>query len=264
VELDVSHAVLLRAGEGEVISDRAERTVRLLLAHELLDVTWSRYEAGEEGPGPHVHREHVDSFFVLSGELVFGLGAGAAQRVVAGPGTWISAPQNVVHTFRNESDGAATFLNYHAPSGGFATYMRAARDGGRVDWDNFDPPEDGGRDAAAAVVSGPGDGERFDRERHSLAIKVALEEVSAIEFEFGSGWGGIAAHHHDDHADSFFLLDGAGAFLRDGTERVHVEAGSFVAAPPGVVHGFAPVASGRMRALNVHAPDGGFAGRIRG
>jgi hypothetical protein len=74
VQLDVRHALLLRPGEGEVITEKPERTVRLLLAHDLLDVTWSRYEQGERGPEPHVHHEHVDSFFVLEGELVFGLG----------------------------------------------------------------------------------------------------------------------------------------------------------------------------------------------
>lgn len=74
MELDVSQGILLRPGEGETVTDEPERTVRLLAAHDLADVTWSRYEAGERGPDPHVHRHHADAFFVLDGELEFGVG----------------------------------------------------------------------------------------------------------------------------------------------------------------------------------------------
>jgi mannose-6-phosphate isomerase-like protein (cupin superfamily) len=254
-------AILTRVDDAEVISDREARTVRLLFAHELLDVTWSRYESGEEGPGPHVHREHVDSFFVLGGTIVFELGG--SRRVEATAGTFVSAPQNVVHTFRNESDATALFLNFHAPSGGFASYLRATRDGRSIEWDNFDPPADGGRDASEAIVSPPGEGERFEREHRTLTIKAALEELSVHEFAFTAGWGGITPHVHDDHVDVFFVLDGAADFLRDG-ERLPVDAGVLLASPPGIVHGFAPLATGSVRVLNVHAPDGGFANRVRG
>ncbi len=40
-------AYRLAVEDGEAVSDRPERTVRVLLEHTLLDVTWSRYEAGE-------------------------------------------------------------------------------------------------------------------------------------------------------------------------------------------------------------------------
>jgi len=69
-------AVLRRPGEGETISDRAERNVRILLDHELADVTWTRYEPGERGPDPHIHEQHADAWYVLEGELVFGVGPG--------------------------------------------------------------------------------------------------------------------------------------------------------------------------------------------
>ena len=39
--------------------------------------------------------------------------------------------------------------------------------------------------------------------------------------------------------------------------------GSFVAAPPGVVHGFRNAADTELRMLNVHAPNVGFAERLR-
>jgi len=250
----------VRVDEAEVISDRPERTVRILCAHELMDATWSRYEPGEEGPEPHVHHEHVDSFFVLEGDLVFELGRrGSARRVEAGPGTWISVPQEVVHTFRNESDGRAIFLNFHTPSGGFAASLRGEADG----FDSDDPPEGGGRDAGDALVVPRGGGERVDRGDRVLVIMAELPELSALDSSFDFGWEGVDPHVHRDHLDSFFVLGGEGDFLRgDRTERAGE--GTFVALPPGVRHGFSNPGPRTLRVLNVHAPDRGFAAGVRG
>src|SRR5919199_5283768 len=133
VKLDVRHEpLLLPPGEGETISDRAERTVKIKTAHEHLDATESRYEAGEDGPGPHLHRDHTDSFYVLEGELVFGVGPGGAHDVRAPAGTYVLVPPGLVHSFRNGSGGRAHWLNFHAPSGGFAGSLR--KEDGK--WDN--------------------------------------------------------------------------------------------------------------------------------
>src|SRR5919199_1196093 len=137
VKLDVGHdAVLLRPGEGEVITDEPKRTVLIKTAHELVDVTESRYEAGERGPDPHVHRHHTDSFYVLEGELEFRVGPGAEEKVVAPAGTFVLVPPGLVHTFANESGATARYLNFHAPSCGFAAYLRDSE----VEWDNEAPP----------------------------------------------------------------------------------------------------------------------------
>ena len=56
--------------------------------------------------------------------------------------------------------------------------------------------------------------------------------------------------------DSFYVLDGEVEFLM-GDEKLLLGAGSFVAAPPGVVHTFS-AGPGRGRLLNVHAPSVGF------
>ena len=106
---------------------------------------------GEEGPGPHIHKEHLDAFFILTGELNFGLGP-EVERVTARPGTFVLAPPDVIHTFRNDGPADATWLNFHAPSKGFASFLR---DPDFV-WDSFDAPADGGRPA-----------ERGDRGSHS-------------------------------------------------------------------------------------------------
>ena len=48
---------------------------------------------------------------------------------------------------------------------------------------------------------------------------------------------GPEPHTHDDHVDSFYVLEGEAAFVVGG-EKLLVGAGSFVAAPPGIVHTF--------------------------
>lgn len=257
VQLDVPHALLLHPGDGETITDRAGRTVRILLAHELLDVTWSRYEPGERGPDPHVHREHVDSFFVLEGELVFGLGP-QVEEVRAPAGTFVSVPQNVVHTFGNESDATAFFLNFHSPSGGFAESLRGRRD--RLD--SFDPPEDGGRPSSTAIVSPPGDGKRFVLEDRVNVIKGELPELSAFQLAVDPAWEGIGTHEHGDHVDMFFVLEGEAGFVA-GDEVLRAVTGSFFAAPLGAQHGVRNVPGRHIVFLNVHAPDAGFAESIR-
>jgi mannose-6-phosphate isomerase-like protein (cupin superfamily) len=46
-------------------------------------------------------------------------------------------------------------------------------------------------------------------------------------------------------------------------EVVRLGPGAYVAAPIGVVHGFRNVGEGELRMLNVHAPNVGFAHRLR-
>jgi quercetin dioxygenase-like cupin family protein len=146
--LPASEAVRLKlAEEGETVTDRPERTIRILVDLPQLCMTWTRYVAGEEGPGPHIHKEHLDAFFILTGELNFGLGP-EVERVKAGPGTFVMAPPHVIHTFRNDGPEDATWLNFHAPSKGFASFLRDPGFG----WDSFDAPADGGLPRSDAVV----------------------------------------------------------------------------------------------------------------
>jgi mannose-6-phosphate isomerase-like protein (cupin superfamily) len=135
------------AEEGEVITDKPERTIRILADLPELVLTWTRYVSGEEGPGPHIHKEHLDAFYILTGELVFRVGPDL-EPVTARPGTFLAAPPEVVHTFKNEGPDEATWLNFHAPSGGFAAFLRNPD----TPWDSFDAPTDGGRPAAEAIV----------------------------------------------------------------------------------------------------------------
>lgn len=247
--------VVVRPGEGEVVTDRPERTIRILFAHDLVDVTWTRYEPGERGPDPHVHDRHVDAFYVLEGELEFGAGP-EVERVRAAAGTYVAVPPGVVHTFANESASRAVFLNVHSPSTGFADFLR-----GRGAFDSREATG-GGRPLADAIVTPPGRGERLDRGDRTVEILGELEQVSFFDMRFDAQWEGVDPHVHRDGVDAFVVLEGEVAFhLRDGTVVAAPE--TFVGVPPATTHGFA-AHGGPIRLLNLHAPDDGFAGRVRG
>jgi hypothetical protein len=64
-------------------------------------------------------------------------------------GTLVVVPPLVVHSFENEGATAARFINLHAPSCGFGDYLR----GLYPDFDQRDPPPDGGTDATSVVVT---------------------------------------------------------------------------------------------------------------
>ena len=257
MELDVQ-PLLLAPGEGETTADRPERTLRILCDFEQLIVSWFRYEPGEEGPEPHIHRQHSDAFYVLEGEVDFGLGPDV-KRLTGRPGTLAAAPPNVVHTFRNSSDATAIFLNIHAPSMGFGDVLRGH---GREHFDQFDPPEDGGRPFDDAIFLRAGEGERVEHETTSHLIKAELPELSLFEMTFAPEFEGVDPHTHDGLVDAFLVLAGQVDFIV-GDEVRRAGPGSFLAAPPGTRHGFSNPGPELLRVLNLHAPDRGFAGRLR-
>ena len=233
----------------EVVADRAEKFVAILVASEQIDVTVSRYAAGERGPDSHVHREHADCFRILEGSLVFGV---ADERVVAPAGTFLLVPPGVVHTFRNESDEDARFLNFHAPSGGFADYMRGRTPG----FDSFDPPDDGGRPASDALVQEPGAGERLAFGPSEVRfVAQGTGWLSLTETTLAPGFPGPVPHLHRGFVDSFYVLEGV-LRLRIGDEIVDAEAGTYRAALPGTVHTFSNPGDEPVRMLNVMAPGG--------
>ena len=146
---------LLDRAAGETITAQERRELVILVERPEITVTWTRNAAGERGPDLHVHREHTDSFYVLDGELTFEVGPAGAPVVVPAGG-FVSAPPNVAHTYRNDGDADACWLNFHTPDTGFAGYLRSLRDGTDYDFDTFDPPADGGRPVSDALVVRPG------------------------------------------------------------------------------------------------------------
>jgi quercetin dioxygenase-like cupin family protein len=251
--------------QGEVISDTDRRRVSILADTEQIVVTESWYSVGERGPGPHVHHHHVDAFYVLAGEIVYGVGPQVATEVVAAAGTLVLVPPEVVHTFWNAGPAEARYLNFHAPNGGFAEFLRAARDGRRYAWDSDDPPADGGLPADDAVIRGPGEGELLVLAETGALLKAERADgggrFAAVETTLAPGYAGPGPHVHASFVDSFYVLEGEMA-VRVADERRTLEAGGFALAPPGTVHTFANETEMPVRMLNVLAPAG-FEGFLR-
>jgi mannose-6-phosphate isomerase-like protein (cupin superfamily) len=242
-------------GEGEAVVDTPNRELRILCDHEWLNVTWTRHAEGERGAEPHIHLHHADVFYVLAGEMALRIGP-ALDRIGAAPGTLIMVPPGVVHGFDNDGPGELRFLNFHAPGCGFAEYLR-----GRGDFDQHDPPADGGRPRADAIVTPPDGGERFQREDRVNTILGELAEISVFRIDVEPEWPGIGAHDHGDQVDTFFVLEGEADVVR-GNGTMRAGAGSFYCAVPGALHGVVNP-GGWIALLNVHGPDAGFAQAIR-
>ena len=247
----------LAVDDGSAFYDSPARTVRELFSHHDLDVTWSRYEAGERGPGLHVHHEHVDGFFVVEGALRFRVGA-EGRPVDARAGTLVLVPPNLAHGFDNESGGTVRWLNFHAPSTGFVPSMR----GEDVTWDSHDVPADGGRSTDDAIVVTLDGGERFDRGNGIVAILGDLPQLSVLTLRIDPGWT-VPPHTHDDEVDSFYVLEGE-VELTAGDATVSVGPGHWLSAPPGARHGFRNASDEPVALLNLHAPDRGFVAAVRG
>jgi quercetin dioxygenase-like cupin family protein len=133
-----------RAGTGETITDRPGRRATLLVDTDELTVSEFFYGPGERGAQPHVHHHHADGFLVVEGEFTFTFRDGPLAIPV---GTFLLIPPGVVHGFDNDSTADARCFNLHA-SFGFGDYLR----GQNPDFDQHDPPADGGADPASAIV----------------------------------------------------------------------------------------------------------------
>jgi len=112
------------------------------------------------------------------------------------------------------------------------------------------------------ITIGPDDGERVERPERAHRILCELPGLEVIDMRFGPGFEGVDPHTHADHADCFYVLDGMVEFHVGDETRV-AEPGTFVAAPPGTVHGFRHAGPEPIRFLNLHAPPGGFLERLR-
>jgi quercetin dioxygenase-like cupin family protein len=241
--------LVLRPGEGEALFDGR---IVIKADFEQLCITESLFPGARPGAGPHFHREHADSFYVLEGGLAVLV---HDEEQLLSPNAFACAPPGVVHGFRSTSP--ARFLNFHTPDRGFAENLQAQDRGEPGGFDSFDAPPDTGLAPTEAVVLGPGEGERLEANKRIATIKAGRDELSLVEFELEPGFEGPEPHIHDDQIDSFYVLEGEPEFLV-GEEKLRLGAGSFVAAPIGVVHTFSNPGPERARLLNVHAPSNDF------
>jgi quercetin dioxygenase-like cupin family protein len=107
-----------KVGDAEIVSDR----VSLLADVEAIAIAEVTGDPGDPSPPAHVHRRHVESFYVLAGELTFTAGG---RELRAQAGSWVQVPAGVPHTFAIGGDGPARFLDVHTPSCGFGDFVRA-------------------------------------------------------------------------------------------------------------------------------------------
>lgn len=107
-------------GEGFVF-ERPGLRIALLADVEEIGVSEASSEPGSPSPPPHLHRRHVESFYVLDGELTFTAGG---RELLAEAGSWVQIPPGVPHTFAFPGDRSVRFLNVHTPSCGFGAFLR--------------------------------------------------------------------------------------------------------------------------------------------
>jgi quercetin dioxygenase-like cupin family protein len=231
VELDIGQPLLLPPGGGEVVGDSPERRVEILSDRDELHATWSRFAPGRDGADPHIHRRHTDLFYVLAGELTIGLGPDRDETVVPA-GSLVVAPPLVIHAFRN---GSATnevrYLNFHAPGGGFADYLRGRQPG----FDSEDPPGDGGRPKEDATIT--------------QGLIVDLDEIRIAEVR-GEREAALAGDD-DRHTEFFYVLEGTLTFSL-GTDDLRAEPGTWIQIPAGIEYKL--TGSDEARYLEIHAP----------
>ena len=206
--------VLHRPGEGESLFGGR---IVLKAAFEQLCITESWFDSARDGAGPHIHKQHVDSFYVLEGELAVLVDD---EEVLLGPGGFASAPPELVHGFRTTMP--TRFLNFHTPDGGFAENLRDRNRGGPGGFDSIDVPPGSGRPGSDGIVLRAGEGERLETDTRVATIKVGRDELSLIEFELEPTFEGPKPAHPRRHRRLLLRARGRGrvpARRREGAAR---------------------------------------------
>jgi quercetin dioxygenase-like cupin family protein len=259
VESEAAQPIVLEPGAGEIVGDAPHRRVEILSEDDALHATWSRFGPHREGADLHVHRRHTDLFYVLDGELTIRLGPEDVPHAMPA-GTLVRVPPLVVHGYRNGSDSDVRYLNLHAPGQGFASYLRALRDGREFAYDQYPPPPDGGRPPTEAVVGG--DELVADQPGLRVALLADVEAIGISETWIDPDGPSPAPHVHRRHVESFYVLRGEIAFTVGAREFLG-EAGAWVQVPPGVPHSLAFPGEGSVGFLDLHTPSCGFGAFLR-
>lgn len=114
-------------------------------------------------------------------------------------------------------------------------------------------------DRNAPIVLKPGEGRAYALGGMSAIFK-ADEAETDCAYSISEWWlepmtDGPGPHSHEANDDIFYVLEGTVSF-RLGDDWIEAEAGSFVRAPPGVVHDFANRTDRRAGMLNLYVPGG--------
>ena len=254
--------VIVPITDGEAILRGEKREISILVAREEVTITHARYSAGEQVAGPRLHYEHTDAFYVLEGELTFEIGR-EAETITVSSGGFLAAPPQVAHSFRNDSARPARWLTIHAHDGGFAAFMRGARDGIEVEWDISAVPARGGLPASEAIVSPDVGGAGWESGHRLCSLKCALPDMCVVEWHLRGPHPDLPLHHQDSQVNSFFVIEGELEATLAGTRHT-VGPDTLISVPRGVQHTLNHCGSGPARMLSLHTPDGdGLADYLR-
>jgi quercetin dioxygenase-like cupin family protein len=66
------------------------------------------------GPIPHIQTREHEGFYIIEGQLTFNVDG---RRIEAKPGAFVNVPPNVLHSFKNETNEAATIIIVLSPAG---------------------------------------------------------------------------------------------------------------------------------------------------
>ncbi|MFL5951759.1 MAG: cupin domain-containing protein [Gaiellaceae bacterium] len=116
----MSEQVVVRGpGEGRTLLVGAGDYVTFKVASEETQGAYFCFEVSTTpgfGPPLHTHA-YRELFYVLEGTYEFTLeGDDGLETIHAGPGTSVSVPPNVAHTFKNATDAQARLLFVHQPA----------------------------------------------------------------------------------------------------------------------------------------------------
>ena len=114
-------------GGEEVVLDQPNARVALVADIDEVGISETWTKPGGPPVPTHIHRRHAESFYVLDGEMAVTVD-GAELRV--GPGGWLTVPPGVAHSLSLPGPQPVRFLNLHAPSCGFAAFIRALAETG--------------------------------------------------------------------------------------------------------------------------------------
>jgi mannose-6-phosphate isomerase-like protein (cupin superfamily) len=114
----ITEAVI--GGDG-LIADRPSLRVALLADVDEIGSSENWSEPGGPSPPPHFHERHMESFYVLEGEMTFTAGG---RELRAEAGAWVQVPAGVTHMFAFPGSEPTRFLNFHTPSCGYGAFLR--------------------------------------------------------------------------------------------------------------------------------------------
>jgi quercetin dioxygenase-like cupin family protein len=109
-----------------VVGGEGFRAGGMTLLADIEEIAFAAAWSDLDGPPTaHVHARHVESFYVLKGELAITID-GREHRARAG--TWVQVPAGAAHAV--SADAPARFVNLHTPSCGFGAFLRALQESG--------------------------------------------------------------------------------------------------------------------------------------